>query len=54
MNILRCQGLGCDIRSYCDRYEPQGLANGKNFKSYFLAKRLNKFFEACLFFKGFK
>lgn len=54
MKIIKCQGLGCDIRLDCNRYEPEPFNDNTRNKFYFSAKRLNRFFKGCLFFKSFK
>ena len=54
MKFLKCQGIGCNARYDCDRYEPKIFIDSKKTKFYFLAKSLNIFFKNCLFFKNVK
>ncbi len=51
MNIIKCQGVNCDVKSSCSRYYPIGVSveEGKSF--IVVAKSLHTFFKSCLFLK---
>jgi len=51
MNIIKCQGVNCEVRLSCSRYYPLDKSFNEGSKFVFLARNLHKFFKTCLFLK---
>jgi len=51
MNIIKCQGVSCNVKSSCSRYYPMGVSVDEGQSFIVVAKSLHKFFKSCLFLK---
>ncbi len=51
MNIIKCQGVNCDVKSSCSRYYPMGVSVEEGESFIVVAKSLHRFFKSCLFLK---